>query len=274
MHCTAKLSRKPRYLRMAAIASFVFFLALQAGFSSDAAPVPANSKSAHQSEISTRPFRHFAVGVTGGTLGAGAELVTTISRRSNLRVDGHFFNYSPSLTQDGINYSGNIHLRDVRASYDVYPFGGAFRLSAGFAVYNKFNVNGLAVVPNGQTITLNDVDYYSNPDNPLTGTATLGYTRQYAPTVTFGWGNAIPRSGRHFAFPVEIGAAFTGAPAFTLNMAGSACLTSTPSPDTCGDVTTFDGFQSNLAAQRQKIVNDIAPFRVYPIVNLGVTYRF
>jgi hypothetical protein len=274
MQGTTNPSRKPRCLRVAAVASFLFVLALQAAYSSDVPSAPVKGKSSHESAISTRPFRHFAVGVTAGTFGPGIEVATTLSRRSNLRVDGSFLNYSQSLTENGINYNGNLRLRDYRASYDFYPFGGAFRLSAGFAAYNQFNVHALATVAAGQTITLNDVDYYSNPNDPLAGTATLAYTRKYAPTATFGWGNAIPRSGRHLAFPVEIGVAFTGTPAFTLNMAGSACSTPVPSAETCGDVTTYDGFQSNLTAQRQKITNDLAPFRVYPIINLGVTYRF
>ena len=65
-----------------------------------------------------------------------------------------------------------------------------------------------------------------------TATETLGanaklvYGNKVAPTFTFGWGNAIPRSGRHFAFPVEIGAAYTGTPQFTLNVAGNGCASS------------------------------------------------
>lgn len=273
MECTSNPPRRTRRLRFAAVLSVALFIALQAAYSVDVAPTPTTNMSS-KSAIDTTPFRHFAIGVTGGSFGGGIQLVTTMSRKTNLRVDTTFLNYSPSISQDGINYTGTIRMRDARASYDYFPFGGAFRISGGFAVYNQFNVTGSAVVPNGQTITLNSVDYYSDPSDPLTANATLGYTRKYAPTATLGFGNAIPRSGRHFAFPVELGAAFTGVPVFSLNVAGSACTTPVPSALTCGSVTTFDGFQSNLAAQRQKITNDIAPFRVYPIINLGVTYRF
>jgi hypothetical protein len=278
MQCTSNLPRRTSSLRFAAVLSLALFVALPAAYSVDSAPT-APGKSSKQSAISTKPFRHFAIGVTGGTLGGGVELVTTMSRKTNLRVDGHFVNYSPStITQDGVNYGGNIKARDVRASYDYFPFGGAFRLSAGFAAYNQFNVNATALVAAGQSFTLNSVTYYSDPSgvNPLSGNATLGYANKYAPTATLGFGNAIPRSGRHFAFPVELGAAFTGAPKFALNMNPNsvACTTSTYSPTTCGQVATFDNFQPNLAAEQKKITNDIAPFRVYPIMNVGVTYRF
>jgi hypothetical protein len=116
------------------------------------------------------------------------------------------------------------------------------------------------------------VDYYSSASDPLHGSASVGYPRKYAPTLTIGFGNAIPRSGRHWAFPIEIGAAFTGTPAFNLAMAGSACATADPA--SCMPVGSDLDFQTHLAAQRQKIVNDIAPFRFYPILSTGFTYRF
>ncbi len=53
--------------------------------------------------------------------------------------------------------------------------------------------------------------------------ASLVYGNKVAPTFTFGWGNAIPRSRRHFSFPVEIGAAYTGTPAFDLTESGNGC---------------------------------------------------
>jgi len=247
-------------------------LALQTVSAQNIVPAPVSTRSAQGSEISTGPFSHVAMGVTAGSLGAGVEMVTTISRRTNLRLDGDFFNYSQNLTQDGVGYNANLRLRDYRASYDFFPFHGAFRISGGFAAYNQFNVSAVASVPAGNTITLNSVDYYSSATDPLHGSATIAYPNKYAPTATIGWGNAIPRSGRHLAFPVEIGAAFTGTPTFTLNMAGSACATTDPS--TCQTVTTYSDFQTHLTAERNKVNNDIAPLRVYPIINFGVTYRF
>ena len=272
MHRASPSPRNLRILRYTAVLSFMLVLALQAVYAANETPVAPNTKSTHSAEISTRPFAHFALGVSAGTLGPGVELVTTLSRRSNLRVDGQFFNYAQNFSQNGISYNANLRLRDYRASYDYFPFAGAFRISAGVEAYNQFNVNASANVPAGQTVTLNDVDYYSSASDPLHGSASVAYPNKYAPTVTVGFGNAIPRSGRHWAFPVEIGAAFTGTPAFNLAMSGSACATSDPA--TCAPVSADPTFQSNLAAQRQKIVKDIAPFRFYPILSTGFTYRF
>jgi hypothetical protein len=254
---------------------FVLCFAWQAACAEeiDAAPVIVNTKTAPPNpHISTRPFSQVAMGVTVGTLGGGVELVTTMSRRTNLRVDGHYFGISENLTQDGVGYNGKLQMADARLSYDYYPFGGGLRLSAGAAVYNKFSVKAVASVPSARTITFNNVDYYSSATDPLKGNGTIDFSHKVAPTASFGWGNAIPRSNRHLAFPLEIGVAFTGAPAFDLNMTGSAC--SSPDPATCSPVATNSEFKTNLAAERTKINNDIAPLRFYPIVNLGMTYRF
>ena len=277
MKLSATLPGKSRSVRILAMALLFSGVALQSGLAADAAsiaPENANVTPRHKirSSISTRPFSHVAVGANFGTQGAGLEMATTLSRKLNLRADASFFDYALSTTQNGIHYNGTLNMRDARASVDFFPFGGGFRISGGMAAYNKLNLGATANVVQGQSITLNDTDYYSDPSDPLTGTGSFAYQRRYAPTATFGWGNAIPRSGRHLAFPVEIGAAFTGAPTVNLNFAGSACTDTTYT--NCGNVQSFDGFATNLAAQQKKFANDVAPFRFYPIINFGVTYRF
>jgi hypothetical protein len=276
MESIATLPGKSRLRRTLAVTLFLSCLALQPGFSEPASIAPQNT--IVETPLSGpspfyKPFSKIAVGVNFGSLGPAIQAVTPLTRRTNLRFDGSFFNYNLSLTQNGVQYNGSLEIRNARASYDFYPFGGSFRISAGAALYNQLNLGANGSVSPGNTVTLNDVDYYSSATNPMHGSASFAYGRKVAPTLTLGWGNAIPRSGRHFAFPFEFGAAFTGTPTVNLNFAGSACTSPTDST-TCGNVTTFDGFQSNLAAQRQKIVNDVAPLRVYPILNMGVSYRF
>jgi hypothetical protein len=125
-------------------------------------------------------FAQVPIAAATGSVGSASAIST---RPFSLRVDGDLFNYSTSLTQDGVTYSPNLRLRDYRASVDVYPFHGGFRLSAGMAAYNQFNVNAAASVPGGQTITLNDVDYYSSKADPLHGSASISYPHKYAGIV-------------------------------------------------------------------------------------------
>jgi len=273
----ANLPRKSRSFSVFAVAFFVTLLALQPGYSEQNSALPDTAAAVEAgtapvaANASIRPFSKLAIGVTFGLLGPGVEVATPISNRTNLRVDGSFFTYNISnITQDGVTYGGNLKLRDVRASYDFFPFHGSFRISGGVEVYNQLNIAATGNVAVGQTVTFNSQDYLVQ--SPLQGTASLVYGNKVAPTFTFGWGNAIPRSGHHFAFPVEIGAAYTGTPKFDLAMnSGSVCVAGT---EECGSVNSVDNFQSNLTAQKNKIINDLKPARFYPIINAGVTYKF
>ena len=80
--------------------------------------------------------------------------------------------------------------------------------------------------------------------------------------------------GRHFSFPVEIGAAYTGTPQFALNVAGNGCASSPCSAANSSPVTGLPGFTTDLNNQITKIKNDLKPARFYPILNTGVAYRF
>jgi hypothetical protein len=283
MNCTATLPGKSRLCRIFAVALFLSCLAVQSGFSAEPGSITPETNAEvaspkNKSVLSTRPFSHVAVGVSLGLFGPGIQVVTPLSRKTNLRVDGSFFNYNLGITQDSVHYSGNLSVREVRATYDYYPFRGAFRISGGAVVYNGFNIGANANLPAGSKITLNDNDYYSaGGSSALQANAKLIYGNKVAPTFTFGWGNALPRSGRHLAFPVEIGVAYTGTPTFNLNASGEACSggpCGTPGSSAPTSVTSNATFQSNLTTQVNKIKNDLQPAKVYPIINFGVTYRF
>ena len=277
MNFIASRPGKSRLVRVLAMTLLLSALALQSGFATGAVSIAPETTAVTPSHKvksfhSYKPFSKLAIGTNFGTLGPTLELATPLTRRTNLRVDGSFFDYGLSGTQNGVNYNGTLNMRDARVSLDFFPFGGSFRISGGIAAYNKLDLGASGVVSTGNSISLDDTDYYSDPSNPLHGSASFAYGRKFAPTVTMGWGNAIPRTGHHLSFPFEFGAAFTGTPTVNLNFVGSACTDTTYT--SCGDVTTFSDFQTDLAAQLKKIVNDVAPLRVYPILNMGVDYRF
>lgn len=228
-----------------------------------------------------KPFSSVAVGVVFGTLGPGVEIAVPLSRRFNLRGDAGLFNFSTSLTDSGIHYRGDLRLRNGRISLDFFPWAKGFHISPGVLVYNQLNVTAKAAFSSSESFTLNDVDYYSSVDQPLTGNAAVEFGHKVAPSLTVGWGNAIPRTGRRMAIGFEAGAAYTGTPDFTLNVQGAACnqpgqfagsiycynVADTASPNAVE-------FNTNLEVQKQKIRNDLEYVKVYPILNLSITYRF
>jgi len=237
-------------------------------------PVPAAFGGTIAPPSATRPapFSQVAIGAQVGILGIGAEAAVPLSYHLNLRAGGNFFSYSDTLTDDGITYNADLKFRSSEASVDWFPWGRSFHISPGALVYNGNRVTGAASVPAGQTFTLNNTTYTSSSTAPVSGYGTLTM-RKAAPKLTIGWGNLIPRDGRHFSVPFEIGAAYVGDPKVALNLAGTACYTYEGAPY-CADVATDPMIQANVVAQQQKIAKDADDIRFFPIISTGLAYRF
>lgn len=220
----------------------------------------------------TRPFSGIALGAQVGILGIGFQVATPLASHLNLRGGANFFNYNDALSNDGINYDANLHFRTVETSVDWFPWARSFHISPGALLYNGNQVTANAAVPAGDTFTLNDTTYTSSATDPVSGSGSVKFNKA-APKITVGWGNMLPRSGRHFSVPFEIGFAYAGQPKTVLNLAGNACY-NYEGQNYCSDVATNTMIQTNLAAQQQKIANDVSPARFFPILSTGFSYSF
>jgi hypothetical protein len=233
---------------------------------------------------SSAPFSRLAVGAIISPLGVGAEAAVKVHDHFDVRVMGNIFSYSTNFSTNGFNVDANLHLASAGASLDYYPFHNGFRLSPGILAYNQNHLNAIAPVTPGTNFTLNDQGFYAATPNPalgitaLTGSGGLGlHSTRPAFTATTGWGSLIPRSGRHWAIPFEIGAAFTGTPAINLSLTGWAC--SDAAQKNCTDVTNPNNqlavdVQSNLQTQLAKWRSDLDPLKVYPIISTGIVFNF
>jgi hypothetical protein len=220
-----------------------------------------------------RAFSAVGIDVKVGVSGIGFDVATPMGNRINLRAGATFFSYNlNNLVEDGFNINGNIRLRSVNTSVDIYPFGSGFRISPGVTLYNGDNFSGNATVPGGNTITLNDTDYTSSPTDPLIATFTTPNNRfgnRVAPSITTGFGNLIPRHGGHWSVPFEIGMQYISPPKIVLGLTGTACST-----DGCSNVQTDPTTQANVKAQQDIINGDIYNLRFFPILSIGLGYKF
>jgi len=237
-----------------------------------------------------RPFTHPAIAVKVGILnGAGFDVALPLSRKFNIRGGASFFSFDHTFTSDGTNYYANMKLQSSNVSIDWFPFGNAFRMSAIGQVYNNNYMTANASVPGGQSFTLNNVDYYSAAGDPIGGTALLTLGNQggstMAPGFTIGFGNMIPRGkGQHWSVPFEIGFIYIQQPQITLNLNGIACQTqadanaqhsTTPNiGSTCAYIATDPTTQMNVLDEQNDLNNDLSPLRFYPILSVGLSYKF
>jgi hypothetical protein len=233
-----------------------------------AAIVIANAICQAQQEAATSP--HFGAGIKLSLLGIGGEAAIPITNKMDIRGGFNALSYSRNFDKDGVAYAGQLSFRSIEAHYDWFPFGGSFHLSPGMLVYNGNKVTANASVAGGQTFDLNDTTYSSDPANPISGKGKIDF-KKVAPTFTIGWGSLVPRNGRHWSIPFEIGAAYQNAPRATLSLTGGACDSSGLN---CQDVSSDPTFLSNVQAEQDKLNKDMSSFKFYPLISIGFGYRF
>lgn len=213
---------------------------------------------------------HLAVGAKLSPLGVGILLATPMGERFNVSAATDFFHNTDHLSTSGVHYQAHLSFTPVEAHLDWYPGGRSFHISPGALIYTNNHGWAAGGVPGGDTFTVNNTTYMISPSDPAHGNAQVAFSH-FAPMLTVGWGNPIPRNGRRWSIPFEMGFAYVGDPAVKLNFAGSVC----DSTGTyCERVSQYPGFQSNLNAERQELQKDANYARFWPLISIGYTYRF
>jgi len=234
---------------------------------SEKAPSEITSSAAANYSGGPRPFSALGVAFKFGSAGLGVDLATPLSGYFNLRASASFFSYNPNLVVDGMDLTGAIQFENASASLDIFPFHNGFRLSPGLTGFNKTHLDGALLVPGGQSFSLNGTSYTSDPTNPIHGSGDFTFGQnKIAPRFTIGFGNLIPRRG-HFSFLTEVGFQYIAAPVVQFTANGNAC--SGPNNTLCGPVD-----QTNVAQEQNDIQSDLAPLRFYPIVSMGIGFKF
>jgi hypothetical protein len=236
---------------------------------SDALTPHKKSKSkSHSDEFPVHPFSAVAVGIKAGTLGAGAEVATPLSRSLNLRAGANFAQFRYSFAIDGISYYTGVDYRSGQMSIDWFPFHGGFHISPGFLYFSN-GASGAAAVSPAESFQLDNVNYINSIDDPVGGNASFVYHHHIAPALMFGFSNIIPRDGSQFSVPFEFGVAYTGAPQMAVQLSGTACTL-----QGCFNAGTDPGTQQNLKQEVKDVDNTVNKVVVYPIASLGLAFRF
>ena len=205
------------------------------------------------------------------TLGGGAEVAVRVTDHTNVRAGFNIITYSRGFDKDGIHYDGQLDFKTFEAHYDIFPWARSFHISGGLLTYAVDPITATARVPGNQSFTLGGVDFISDPANPVSGNGKIVF-RRTSPTLTFGFGNLVPRSkNKHFSIPVEFGVVFQGSPKATLGLSGSVC---DPTGLNCRTVASDPTVQNQIVSEQNKINSDMSFFKVYPIISVGIGYKF
>lgn len=203
-----------------------------------------------------------AIGGKGGTLGLGVELTVGLSRQWNTRLGVNGFDYSDRREASDIEYDAEAQLRTAAALLDFHPGGHGFRLTAG-AIWNGTKVEGSSLPPDSGFYDIGGVRV------PVDILGTLDADAEwdpFAPYVGLGWGNAVG-ANQKVGFSFDIGAIFQG----------EADVELTPVLPADSPINTPLGRQALeilLDREEADIEDDAAEYDIYPVVSIGVTYRF
>ncbi len=200
-------------------------------------------------------FGGLALTTKVSTLGVGIEATTGITETLNARLGVNAFSYTYSGSQSDIDYDLDLTLQSETLLLDWHPFAGAFRLSAG--VVGNQNALDMESTPElTQVYKVGNVYYPAAAVGRLVGSIDLA---PVAPYAGIGLGNALGNKGRwHVGF--DLGVVFQGSPEVELSAQGPIAL--------------VPQFQQELLREVDDIEDEIDKYRYYPVVSLGVSYRF
>lgn len=202
----------------------------------------------------------FRIGVTGGTLGIGPEAGFRFSETLGVRTNATFLSINATADSDDLEFDGNLRLRSAGLMLDIHPFGGGFRISPGFRL-NGNRARAVALPNAGQTYEIDGNVYTADEIGTLTAETDL---KKVAPSLTLGYGGGV---GRGVVLGIEAGALFQGAVGIKPLVVTGVCANPASSPD-CATLA------ADLESERLSVEDDISSYKVYPILQLSLSYRF
>jgi len=195
---------------------------------------------------------HFGVAVSAGSLGIGPELAYRLSDRFGVRANASFLNFSHHFSSNDLRYSGKLTLNNYGLMLDLYPIGSHFRVSAGARINNNRARATASPIGSAQ---VGNVTYTAAQIGTLNGRADV---KDFAPALTIGWAGSN-RSG--FFVGGDAGALFEGR--VRLSQFTSS-----------GTLASNAAFQASLERERIDLQHDIDRFKIFPILQISVGYRF
>ena len=198
-----------------------------------------------------------AIGAQAGTTGVGAEVQFQASPILTLRAGGDWFSYDGDFESDRFQYDGNAEFTTVSAMADLHPFSNSFLVSAG-AYFGERTVSVQATSRNNETV--GGVVLTPAQFGALIGDADFGST---APFLGLGFDNTFRTSGP-IGFKAVLGATFGQSPDVALRREGGIAL----------PPNVQAAFDAQLVQEEQALEEDLEDFRILPVAQVGVTFRF
>ncbi len=201
------------------------------------------------------PAGEITAGIKAGTLGIGGEVGYRPFAMFGARIDGEAFSFSDTINAGHINYDASANLQSYGALADFYPFGQSFRLTGGLRL-NQNELRGQS-----ESVSVGGVTVPTSEFGSVGAKVTFD---KFSPYVGVGWGGTITPG---LNFTSDIGVMFNGNPKASLtaspNATGAALLASTGT-----------NLNALTASERSSLQNAVNGYQYYPVIEIGLTYKF
>jgi len=198
----------------------------------------------------------FSLGLGLGTNGGVVEGAYRLSDQLVLRGQGAFLDFDYGFHSNDAHYAGRFHFNTGGGFVDWHPLSSPWLLTAG-AVTGERKVKVSAKPTAVGSITIHGVVYPITEVGSVVGDVDYGDT---APLVGVGWDNTFFTSG-HWGVRAIAGVAFGDhPPSVALHAIGPFA----------NDPTVL----SNLQAEQVSLRDHAGDYSYYPVVQVGLTYRF
>jgi hypothetical protein len=190
--------------------------------------------------------------VQGGTLGAGIGAAYSINNWAGVHAEVEGFGLSHSFDVDDNKYDGHLSLKQGGLYFDLFPFSNSgFRLTGG-AIINGDELDATAIPDSDGNFKI------GNDFVPAIGAAPTATVKFPAVMPYLGLGYGHKPVSKGFGFTCDLGVAY-GKPRVSYSVPAIYSLFTT---------------QANIDQEEQNISNRVQRYKVYPVVQVGVSYRF
>jgi len=199
------------------------------------------------------------VGLRVGTLGPSIEVSKPINEKWSARLSYGNFSRSTSTASNDLNLAARLNMQHIGAIADYHPFGGGVRLSLG--LFNNNQVVDFTAKANAGNFTFNGTKYALESVGSAGGE--VGFGNSLAPYLGLGWSSGSNNEGG-LALAIDAGVLMNGAPITTFTVTCGAGLST----------AQCNTLKSDVSSEQDKLANDVKKFTVYPVISLGLNYRF
>lgn len=196
----------------------------------------------------------FSVAAKLGTLGLGVDLDLGINKFFHARLGLGALKWGFDTSIDNLKYDFDMSLYTLGLFLDYHPGGSGFRLTGG-VIINTHDISADTTPNPTDTYTIGDVSYTGAALGDLKAEAQYN---QFAPYVGVGYGADFGNTG-NWSFHMDLGVMWWGSPNVDL---------------TASNENLVPGLAAELDKEAQKVEDDLKFMQWYPVLAVGVSYRF